>query len=1322
VTADDETSLDEQVAAWLVKCHEALEAGREPPSLSAADIPPELRARLGRGLAGLHLLRQWPRCRGGVRSSERPTQADADIHPGSALGPPWTHLGRFEIRRELGRGGCGVVFLAYDPRLGREVALKVPRPEVAVTPGLLGRFQCEARAAAGLDHPNLIPVYEVGEVGPVCFLVSAYYPGITLAEWLKRRTEPVPFCLAARLLATLADAVQHAHDRGVVHRDLKPSNVLLQEIPESATRVEEAASADAALGFIPRVTDFGLAKLLGGESGISAPGGQTQTGAILGTARYMAPEQATGKGREVGPAADIHALGAILYEVTTGRPPFPGESDLEILFHLQTSEPVPPARLRPKIPRDLETICLKCLEKVPARRYASSGALAVDLRRFLADRPILARRPTLLERGGRWCRRNPLPSLLATSVAVLLLALIVVSIRAGARLQNERDRLARSERNLRAELVRSLVSEARAGHRSGVSGRRVESLDALERACRLRATVAGHEGLPSVLELRNEAIACLALTDLTIGHRWQGYPAGSTRIGFDAGFERYARAHGDGTIRLARVAGDDEICRLAGFPGKVNLLRFSPDRRFLAVKMDDGRLQVWDLGRREPVQQTFDAVRAVTFGFHPDSRRLAVGHFDGSIRLHDLEGRETTRLLSPAGRTLPLHIAFNPDGRRIAVAHKDLTTVLVRDLGHDEFFELPHPKDIWNLAWSGDDALLAVACGDHGIHVLDTARRRKRLVLAGHDAQVVNVAFHPSGELLASTSYDSTVRLWDIPSGRQLFRAMAAGDDLRFSEDGGWLAANIQGTEVGLWRVTAGSVYRTINPQARSDQAFLEGGSISPDSQLLAVAMADGVGIWDLARRQMLAFLEVGPTNSVFFSPRGDELITGGAGGLHRWPIRVADLAPDLLRIGPPRRAVRDVVKQFSGTPDGRLLAAAVSDLGGLVLRIDADVGNGPWLPHAGAVFAAISPNGRWVATSTWHGRGVAIWDAASGRQITRLLPEEMSTTVCFSPDGNWLVSSTPHEFCFWRVGAWRPGRRLLRAGADVPGHVAFTADGRIAALETSPARVQLFDPETGQELATLEDPDLHRASHMAFSPDGSRLVVISGVARLIHRWDLDQLRWELANLGLDWDRSRSGVAPAADEGPLHERIRVELDAALYEARALRHEQNGAFEEAVADYEAALERDPDLAAAWNNLAWLRVTGPARVRDAAFALRLARKAVALRPNDPASLNTIGVVYYRLGQCENAAAALQAAIKASRPDGGTAWDLFFLAMAEHRLGNTTQARAHFDQALRWRDRQGSLSPWEVNELTAVRAEAQAVLSGPNDELPSDAFAPR
>ena len=342
--ADEGSGPEDLFAALLAGCDESLAAGGGDGPPPAA-VPPELRQRLERGVNCLRRLRArrdpatlpWPVGDGG---------------PGP--GPPGGRLGRFEVLQELGRGGWGVVFRAFDPLLGREVALKVPRPEVAVAPEFAAQFAARARAAAGLDHPNLVPVYEVGSDGAIRFLVSAYCPGETLASWLRRRDEPVPFETAAATLATLAEAVQHAHDRGVIHRDLKPTNILL----------EPKSSLAAGLGFIPRVTDFGLAKLLFEEPGP----GRTITGTVMGTASYMAPEQAAGKSKDVGPLADLYALGAILYEVLTGRPPFQGESDLEVLLHVQSDEPMAPTRLRPRLPRNLETICLRCLEKEPGRR------------------------------------------------------------------------------------------------------------------------------------------------------------------------------------------------------------------------------------------------------------------------------------------------------------------------------------------------------------------------------------------------------------------------------------------------------------------------------------------------------------------------------------------------------------------------------------------------------------------------------------------------------------------------------------------------------------------------------------------------------------------------------------------------------------------------------------------------------------------------------------------------------------------------------------------------------------------------------------------
>ena len=293
-------------------------------------------------------------------------------------------FGRFSIVREVGRGGFGVVFLAVDPDLRRQVALKVPRPEVMAAASIRRRFLREAEAASRLDHPHIVPVYEVGEEGPICYIASAYCEGPTLADWLRRRTRPVPWTEAARLVAVLAAAV--APRPPAEHPPPRPQ---AGQHPAPASRGTPPRVAMAAVraleGFVPRICDFGLAKLLDEVSQ------ETCSGLAIGSPPYMAPEQAAGRTREQGPATDVYALGVILYELLTGRPPLRGETDLETLRLVSDQDPPPPRALRPGLPRNLETICLKCLEKRPDRRYAGASELAEDLGRFLDGRPIRAR-------------------------------------------------------------------------------------------------------------------------------------------------------------------------------------------------------------------------------------------------------------------------------------------------------------------------------------------------------------------------------------------------------------------------------------------------------------------------------------------------------------------------------------------------------------------------------------------------------------------------------------------------------------------------------------------------------------------------------------------------------------------------------------------------------------------------------------------------------------------------------------------------------------------------------------------------------------------
>jgi serine/threonine protein kinase/Tfp pilus assembly protein PilF len=324
---------------------------------------------------------------------------------------PWVpDLPGYEILGELGRGNMGVVYRARQASLGRVVALKMILAGKYAGPEERARFRREAEAVARLQHPHIVQIYEIGEHEGRPFFSLEYVTGGSLAERVKGA--PKPARPAAQLVETLARAVHHAHERGIVHRDLKPANILLQTTEDTehtetkhkkgnAGEMTYSSSVFSVSSVVPKITDFGLAKRLDAEAG------QTASGAVVGTPCYMAPEQAAGKTRAIGPAADVYALGAILYELVTGRPPFQGDTAADVVAQVVTDEPVPPRRLRPSLPRDLETICLKCLQKDSGQRYPTAEALADDLRRFAAGEPIRARPVGRLERAWRWCRRNP---------------------------------------------------------------------------------------------------------------------------------------------------------------------------------------------------------------------------------------------------------------------------------------------------------------------------------------------------------------------------------------------------------------------------------------------------------------------------------------------------------------------------------------------------------------------------------------------------------------------------------------------------------------------------------------------------------------------------------------------------------------------------------------------------------------------------------------------------------------------------------------------------------------------------------------------------
>jgi serine/threonine protein kinase len=351
----------------------------------------------------------------------------------AAMNPEWPTVPGYEILGELGRGGMGVVYQARHLGLQRTVALKMVLNGVQAAPNDLARFRTEAAAIARLQHPNIVQIYDVGEAAGRPYFVLEFVASGSLAQHLQGMPQPVR--PAAQMVETLARAIHAAHANGVIHRDLKPANILLSgewrvgsgEPEEKSPSLSPRAIRPWSL--IPKITDFGVAKCAGGDGKAPDLRGATVTGEILGTPNYMAPEQAMVPRQPVGPAADVYALGAILYELLTGRPPFAAETPLATVLQVLRSEPVSVTSLRPNVPRDLETICLKCLQKEPRKRYGSALELAEDLQRFLRDEPIRARPVMVVEKVWRWLRRHPVPAgLLAAGLLAPVVALITLSL------------------------------------------------------------------------------------------------------------------------------------------------------------------------------------------------------------------------------------------------------------------------------------------------------------------------------------------------------------------------------------------------------------------------------------------------------------------------------------------------------------------------------------------------------------------------------------------------------------------------------------------------------------------------------------------------------------------------------------------------------------------------------------------------------------------------------------------------------------------------------------------------------------------------------
>ncbi len=1078
----------------------------------------------------------------------------ADAGPKAEAPPVWPDVPGYEVLGVLGRGATAVVYKALQRGLNRVVALKVILAGEHAGPAGLARFRAEAEVVARLHHPNIVQVYEVGEHHGLPYFSLEFCPGGSLAQRLNGTPlEPVR---AAELVEVLARAVHHAHQNGVVHRDLKPANVLL-----AACGVASAATPQAAL--VPKIADFGLARRLDSV-------GPTATGAVLGTPSYMAPEQAQGRTHDVGPATDVCALGAILYELLAGRPPFRAPQPLDTLLLVAYQDAVPPRSFQPHLPHDLETICLKCLQKEPQKRYASAADLADDLGRLLRGEPIRARRTAAVERGWRWCRRNPLAAALATAVLGLLVAAAAAASVAAVYLGRQRDqavsnldRAERAERDATVKLLRTTFARAQATRRGSQMGQRFESLQALQEA----ADIARSQGVldEHALELRNEVIGSLALADLRVQDEWDGPPrwalGQNCPTAFDARLGRCAFADPRGAVTVLRVAGRQEIARLAAPDGKFGgaNLAFSATGRYLgtAYWFDDRapHFILWEVLEGGEPRQVSRIDGVGSFAFAAEGDGLAVSGGDGSITLLDPARREQ-KGLGPGHNAWKL--AFRPGGRQLAfVSYRDPTVVQVLDLGTGAVVDrLRHPDEVRAIAWGADGRLLAAGCDDRNIYVWDTEGWQQQAVLEGHQGWVASLAFSPVGELLASTALDGTTRLWDPVAGRQLVNA--EGACFRFSADGRHLAFR-RGGRVGVWEVADGRECRVLHHGRVGNRApWLsykgpEMVDFSPDGRLLASAAGDGVRLWDVAGGREVAYLNAGHHEAACFHPDGT-LYTFGRTGLRSWPVRPDEGGSGALRVGPPRLlAPPEGQGWFRGcvSRDGRLVAAADhrNDQEDRVVVFPAG------RPGEKTVIAerltkvtslAVSPDGLRVAAGLFdRDPGVKVWDAHGRLEWSTNGPWGQ---VAFSRDSRWLVVGGDVEYRTWEVGSWAPGPTIPRdRPAGVPGGPPFGPDGRVAAVACTLHQVRLLDFAGRRELATLATPDLPYLGGMCFSPDGG-LLAVATETHSVKLWDLRAIARRLQAMGLGHDLL---PAEGAEDTTLRvPRVRVFQD--VYEAEQLK--------------------------------------------------------------------------------------------------------------------------------------------------------------------------